>query len=186
MPVCVGARAVCSRPGALCWQGGGGTSGHTMGRCLAGGGGGFKAGAHLCRSQVGGGGGLDGGGRGPQKFHGLHTKLESWPLAPSLGHIWSGPPQHFGPPGGGGGWGAGVWDKASVSDWLPLAAPVGLSPLLILTLCGSERVLIVPTEPPDDLSCLTTPGIGRPGDGLLPVLLTRCLGWGGGGVGVGV
>ena len=49
--------------------------------------------------------------------------------------------------------------------WLPLAAPIGLSPLLILTLCGPERVLVVSTEPPDDLSCLTTPGVGRPGDG---------------------
>ena len=39
-------------------------------------------------------------------------------------------------------------------------------------LCGSERVL---TEPPDDLSCLTTPGVGCPGDGLLPVPLTRCI-----------
>ena len=69
----------------------------------------------------------------------------------------------------------GVWHKASVSDCLPLAAPIGLSPLLILTLCGSERVLVVSTEPPDDLSCLTTPGVGRPGDGLLPVPLTRCI-----------
>ena len=34
-----------------------------------------------------------------------------------------------------------------------------------LTLCGSERVLVVSMEPPDDLSCLTTPGVGRPGDG---------------------
>ena len=41
---------------------------------------------------------------------------------------------------------------------LPLAAPIGLSPLLILTLCGSERVLVVSTEPLDDLSCLTTQG----------------------------
>ena len=48
---------------------------------------------------------------------------------------------------------------------MPLAAPIGLSPLLILTLCGSERVLVVSTEPLDDLSCLTTPGVGRPGDG---------------------
>ena len=46
--------------------------------------------------------------------------------------------------------------------------PIGLSPPLILTLCGPERVLVVSTEPPDDLSCLTTPGVGRPGDGLLP------------------
>ena len=35
----------------------------------------------------------------------------------------------------------GVWHKASVSDCLPLAAPIGLLPLLILTLCGSERVV---------------------------------------------
>ena len=69
--------------------------------------------------------------------------------------------------------GGGGWHKASVSDCLPLEAPIGLSPLLILTLCGSERVLVVSTEPPDDLSCLTTPGVGRPGDGLLPVPLTR-------------
>ena len=71
--------------------------------------------------------------------------------------------------------GGGGWHKASVSDCLPLAAPTGLSPLLILTLCGSERVLVVSTEPPDDLSCLTTPGVGRPGDGLLPVPLTGCI-----------
>ena len=71
--------------------------------------------------------------------------------------------------------GGGGWHKASVSDCLPLAAPIGLSPLLILTLCGPERVLAAPTEPPDDLSCLTTPGVGRPGDGLLPVPLTRCI-----------
>ena len=37
----------------------------------------------------------------------------------------------------------GGWHKASVSDCLPLAAPIGLSPLLILTLCGPERVLVV-------------------------------------------
>ena len=54
--------------------------------------------------------------------------------------------------------GGGGWHKASVSDCLPLAAPIGLSPLLILTLCGPERVLVVSTEPLDDLSCLTTPG----------------------------
>ena len=50
---------------------------------------------------------------------------------------------------------------------LPVAAPIGLSPPLIRTLCGSERVLVVSTEPPDDLSCLTTPGVGRPGDGVV-------------------
>ena len=69
----------------------------------------------------------------------------------------------------------GVWHKAPVSDCLPLAAPIGLSPLLILTLCGPERVLVVSTEPLDDLSCLTTPGVGRPRDRLLPVPLTRCI-----------
>ena len=42
---------------------------------------------------------------------------------------------------------------------------MGLSPPLILTLRGPERVLVVSTEPPDDLFCLTTPGVGRPGDG---------------------
>ena len=51
--------------------------------------------------------------------------------------------------------------------------PIGLSPLHILTLCGPERVLVVSTEPPDDLSCLTTPGVGCPGDRLLPMQLTR-------------
>ena len=71
---------------------------------------------------------------------------------------WTGQPP--GSPGGGGG-----WHKASVSICLPLAAPIGLSSLLILTLCGPERVLVVSTEPPDDLSCLTTPGVGCPGDG---------------------
>ena len=61
--------------------------------------------------------------------------------------------------------GGGGWHKASVSDCLPLAAPIGPSPPLILTLCGPERVLVVSTEPPDDLSCWTTPGVGRPRDG---------------------
>ena len=64
------------------------------------------------------------------------------------------------PPGG-----RGAWHKASVLGCLPLAAPIGLSPLLILTLCGSERILVMSTEPLDDLSCLTTPGVGRPRDG---------------------
>ena len=41
---------------------------------------------------------------------------------------------------------------------LPLAAPIGLSPRHVPTLCGSERVLVVLTERQDDLSCLTTPG----------------------------
>ena len=69
--------------------------------------------------------------------------------------------------------GGGGWHKASVSGCLPLAAPIGLWPLLILTLRGSERVLVVSTEPPDDLSCLTTPGVGCPGDRLFLVPLTR-------------
>ena len=62
--------------------------------------------------------------------------------------------------------GGGGWHEASVSDCLPLAAPIGLSPLLILTLCGPERVLVVSTEPLDDLSCVTNPGVGCPGDRL--------------------
>ena len=69
--------------------------------------------------------------------------------------------------------GGGGWHKASVSDCLPLAAPIGLSPLHILTLCGSERVLVVSTEPPDDLSCLTTPGVGRPRDGAVARAVDR-------------
>ena len=57
--------------------------------------------------------------------------------------------------------GEGGRHKASVLGCLPLAVPMGLSPLLILTLCGSERVLLVSTEPLDDLSCLTTPSRRR-------------------------
>ena len=83
-------------------------------------------------------------------------------MAASAWLVTNGGGQHFQGEGGG-------RHKASVSDCLPLAVPIGLSPLLIVTLCGSERVLVVSTEPPDDLSCLTTPGVGRPGDGLLPV-----------------
>ena len=67
----------------------------------------------------------------------------------------------------------GGWHNASVLGCLPLAGPIGLSPPLILTLCGSERVLVVSTVPLDDLSCLTTPGVGCPRDGLLPVPVTR-------------
>ena len=36
--------------------------------------------------------------------------------------------------------------------------PIGLSPLYIPILCGFKRVLVVWTEPLDDMSCLTTPG----------------------------
>ena len=57
------------------------------------------------------------------------------------------------------------WHKASVFGCLPLAVPIGLSPLLILTLCGSEHVLVVSTEPLDDLSCLT---VWEGGGGLRP------------------
>ena len=46
--------------------------------------------------------------------------------------------------------------KATVLACLPLAAPVGLSSLLILTLCGSERVLVVSTEPLDVTGVGTT------------------------------
>ena len=56
--------------------------------------------------------------------------------------------------------GGGGWHEAVVLVCLPLAAPIGLSPLYILTLCGSERISVVSTEPLDDLSCLTTPGVG--------------------------
>ena len=66
----------------------------------------------------------------------------------------------------GGGWGLAGGEGgtgAMVFGCLPLAAPIGLSPLLILTLCGPERVLVVSTEPPDDLSCLTTPAAGGGG-----------------------
>ena len=73
----------------------------------------------------------------------------------------------------------GVWHKASVSDCLPLAAPIGLWPLLILTLRGPERVVVVSTEPPDDLSCLTTPGVGRPGDGAVARAVDQGVGGGG-------
>ena len=74
--------------------------------------------------------------------------------------------------------GGGGWHKASGLGCLPLAAPIGLSPIAlsplpVLTLCGSERVLVVSTEPLDDWSCLTTLGVGCPGDGLLPVPLAR-------------
>ena len=71
--------------------------------------------------------------------------------------------------------GGGAWHGAMVLVRLPLAAPIGLSPRDIPTLCVSERVLGVSTEPLDDLSCLTTPGVGRPREGLLPVPLTGCI-----------
>ena len=45
--------------------------------------------------------------------------------------------------------GAGGSHKAMVL----VCSPIGLSPLHIPTLCGSERVLVVSTELLDDLSC---------------------------------
>ena len=85
-----------------------------------------------------------------------------WPLATAYPDpLWA--RTCFGCVNGDVGGGGGAWHKASVSDCLPLAAPIGLSPLLILTLCGPERVLVVSTEPPDDLSCWTTPGVGGGG-----------------------
>ena len=63
-------------------------------------------------------------------------------------------------PGGGGG--VGTRPRC-----LSLALPIGLWPLYILTLCGSKRVLVVSTEPLNDLSRLTTLDVGRPGDRLL-------------------
>ena len=43
------------------------------------------------------------------------------------------------------------------------------TPLLILTLCGPERVLVVSTEPPDDLSCLRCGGGGPTHPNPLPL-----------------
>ena len=63
------------------------------------------------------------------------------------------------------GWAGGGGAQGLVVGCLPLVVPIGLSPLHLLTLCGSTRVLVVSTEPPDDLSCLTTLGINHPGDG---------------------
>ena len=58
---------------------------------------------------------------------------------------------------------------------LPLAPPIGLSPLYIPIRCGSECVVVVSMEPLDDLSWFDYSGIGCPRDGLLPVPLTRCI-----------
>ena len=62
--------------------------------------------------------------------------------------------------GGGGGLaqGLGIWLFAFGGAYWPL----------ILTLCGPERVLVVSTEPLDDLSCLTTPGSAVPEPGCCP------------------
>ena len=50
------------------------------------------------------------------------------------------------------------WHEAMVLVCLPLAEPIGVPPLYIPTLCGSERGLVVSTAL-DDLSHLTTPGL---------------------------
>ena len=61
------------------------------------------------------------------------------PLSPTHSH------------GGGGGLAQGLGIRL-----FAFGGAIGLSPLLILTLCGPERGLVVSTEPPDDLSCWTT------------------------------
>ena len=68
--------------------------------------------------------------------------------------------------------GGGEWHKASELGCVPLAAPIGLSPLHILTLCGAERVLVVSMEPLDDLSW----GLGW-GGGDWWVGVSRGVGW---------
>ena len=98
-------------------------------------------------------------------------RLQSQPKAPKQ-TIWLSA-SNTGRGGGGGGGGLskggrGVWHEAMVLVCLLLAAPIGLSPLHIPTLCGPERVLVVSTEPPDDLSCLTTPGSAQGGLGGTP------------------
>ena len=153
-------RPICPRTAWPLRTGGGGgcggampmPGGHPPGLCSA------PSDGGLPRAHGGGGGGWS-------PVHGPSCGALTWGAhtrGGSAGRLLSG--------GGGGG-----WHKASVSDCLPLATPIGLSPPLILTLCGSERVLVVSMEPPDNLSCLTTPGVGRPGDGLWPVPLTRCI-----------
>ena len=70
-------------------------------------------------------------------------------VRPNQGELSEGAGGTFGRSGGGG----GGWHEAMVLVCLPLAAPIGLSPLHLLTLCGSECVLVVSTEPLDDLTC---------------------------------
>ena len=54
--------------------------------------------------------------------------------------------------GSGSGGGEGLATRPRYWVVWPLAAPIGLSPLLIPALCGPERVLVVSTEPLDDMS----------------------------------
>ena len=68
-------------------------------------------------------------------------------------------------------WGCGAWScRAGGGGWhkAMVLVPIGLSPLYIPTLCGSERGLVVSTEPLDDLFCLTTPGSAVPETGCCP------------------
>ena len=64
--------------------------------------------------------------------------------------------------------GGGGWHEALVEICFSLAAPTGLSPLNCPTLCGSELCLVVSTEPPNDLPCLTTLGSAVPETGRCP------------------
>ena len=62
---------------------------------------------------------------------------------------------------------------------LPLAVPIGLSPLHIPTRRGAKCVLVVSTEPPDDLSCLTIRGsplgLGGGGRGWVCLRISVCV-----------
>ena len=66
--------------------------------------------------------------------------------------------------------GGGGWHKGLVENCFPLAAPTGFSPLNIPSLCGSERCLVLSTEPLDDLSCLTTLGSATTETGRCPAI----------------
>ena len=75
-----------------------------------------------------------GGGSGTQTFVARQDFPNSQFCCFPRWSLWSG--------GGGGG-----WHEAMVLVCLPLAVPIGLSLLYIPTLCGSELVLVVSTEP---------------------------------------
>ena len=88
------------------------------------------------RGLKGGGVSEEGGGSGTQKCVYQKMPPSDFPNAKSRcfprWSLWSG--------------GGGIWHKASVFCCLPLAAPIGLSLLHILTLCGPKRGLVVSTE----------------------------------------
>ena len=71
--------------------------------------------------------------------------------------------------GRGGGLGTRPWDSV-VCLWRRLLASRHCSSRPSV---GPNVFWLCQRSPPDDLSCLTTPGVGRPGDGLLRVPLTR-------------